>query len=168
MSLMTTSVPSMAIATGRQCVGYEARDYVAHAADRRAGDGVGQLGRDVVHVVALGARGGHDGGVRDGRAVVAADGARHAGGDADNAVRVGQREDLEVTMGMSMPKPPQLVPVEKAMKQPMRKTMAKQRLEALTEARSVVSTKTVAPRECGHSLEAPGKGEDVGWRGPWP
>ena len=49
---------------------------------------------------------------------------------------------------MSMPKVPQLVPVEKAMKQPMRNTMAGRKAWKLSaEARSVVSTKTVAPRE---------------------
>ena len=52
------------------------------------------------------------------------------------------------TMGMSMPKVPQLVPVEKAMKQPMRNTMAGSRaLKLSAEARSVVSTKAVAPSE---------------------
>lgn len=38
----------------------------------------------MVHVVALGAGGGHDGGVGDRGAVVAADGAGHTGGDADD------------------------------------------------------------------------------------
>lgn len=47
-------------------LGDEAGDEIAHKAHRRHGDGVGQLGGDVVHVVTLSAGGGHDGGVGDG------------------------------------------------------------------------------------------------------
>ena len=49
----------------------------------------------MVDVVALCARGGHDGGVRDGGAVVAADSPCQAGGHADHADGAARREDAE-------------------------------------------------------------------------
>ena len=72
----------------------EARDdeaYERHARDRQR---VWQLGRYMVDVVALSACGGHDGGVGDRRAVVAAYSARETSGDTDD-LKLAAREDVE-------------------------------------------------------------------------
>ena len=52
---------------------HEARDDEADEGNGSDGYGIGELGRDVRQVVALRAGGRHDRGIRDGRAVVAAD-----------------------------------------------------------------------------------------------
>jgi len=62
----------------------EAGEQVAHKAHTGNGEGIGQLGGNVENMVTLGTGGGHDGGVGNGGAVVAADSAGHAGGDRNN------------------------------------------------------------------------------------
>ena len=62
----------------------ESGDDVAHETDRRHGNGVGELCRNVVDVLDLRPGGGHNRGVGNGGAVVAADGTRQAGRNADN------------------------------------------------------------------------------------
>ena len=73
---------------------HETGHNISDKGDDRTGDGVGKLRGHVVHVVALSAGRGHDGGVGDGGAVVAAHSARHAGGDADDAQGIVQGEDV--------------------------------------------------------------------------
>ena len=60
------------------------RRQIGDEGDARHCERIGHLGGDMVHMDALGAGRGHDRGVGDGRAVVAADRAGHAGGDGDN------------------------------------------------------------------------------------
>ena len=75
------------------CALDEARDDEVDKAYERNGDRVGQLSPDVLNVVAVSAGGGHDGRVGNGGAVVAADSAREAGGDADHQQRIADLED---------------------------------------------------------------------------
>ena len=72
---------------------YEARDDEADERNACDSYGIGELGRDVRQVVALRTGGRHDRGIRDGRAVIAADRARAAGRDADDQQRAFRRED---------------------------------------------------------------------------
>ena len=64
---------------------YEARDDEADEGNGSDSYGVGELGRDVGQVIALRTGGRHNRGIRDGRAVIAADRARAAGGDRNKA-----------------------------------------------------------------------------------
>ena len=74
-------------------VDQQAGRHIGQEGDDGAGDGVGQLGGNMVHMVALSTGRGHDGGIGDGGAVVTAHRAGHAGGDTDDAQRVLQGED---------------------------------------------------------------------------
>ena len=74
----------------------QAGDDVADRRDGGHGDGIGQLGGHMVHMAAMGARRGHDGGIGDGGAVVAADRAGQARRDGDDqhlALREGVADD---------------------------------------------------------------------------
>ena len=62
----------------------QAGDDIAHRRDGRRRDGIGQLGGHMVHMAAMGTGGRHDGGVRDGGAVVAAHCAGQAGRNGDD------------------------------------------------------------------------------------
>ena len=62
----------------------KAREQIAYKRDTRHRKRIGQLSRNVVNVVALSACGRHNRGVRNRGAMVAADSARKAGGNADN------------------------------------------------------------------------------------
>ena len=69
---------------GNDGIADQAGDDVGHGGNGRAGKGIGHLGRNVVDVVALRAGARHDRCIGDGRAVVAADGAGHAGAHGDD------------------------------------------------------------------------------------
>ena len=93
---MTNRVPTVSTAPMVEhdpCVGDKTRQQEADKGDDRDGDCVGQLGLDVLDVVAVCAGRGHDGRVGDGGAVVAADSAGQACGDADHQQRIADLED---------------------------------------------------------------------------
>ena len=72
---------------------HEACDDEADKADDRDGERIGKLRGNMVKMLTLRTGGGHDGRVGDGGAVVAAHGARAAGGDADDEQLAVSRED---------------------------------------------------------------------------
>ena len=76
-----------------QCVRDKACDDIPDKADGCRNDGIGKLRGNVRHMIALSAGRGHDGGIGNRGAVVAADRACHTGGDADDTERIAERED---------------------------------------------------------------------------
>ena len=113
----------------------------------------------MVHVVALRARGGHDGGVGDGGAVVAAHRPRHAGGDADDGHGIAHVEhvlddgdqDAEGAPGGAGGKGQQAAHREH--------DDGQQHLDAGGGA-DKVPDEVLRAQGVGHALQAPGEGED--------
>ena len=75
-----------------QRIGDKACNQIPHKADGCRSDGIGQLRGNVRHMIALGAGRGHDGGIGNGRAVIAADRTGHTGGNTDHAQRIAEGE----------------------------------------------------------------------------
>ena len=141
-------------------IGDKAGDDVGEEGNNGNGSGVGELRRYVVEVVALGTGGGHDGGIADGRNVVAENRTGEAGGNAyDHQGEVGLKdlgddgdEDAEGTPGGTGGK---------------RQTAGyeedhggEQAVKAAGGAVHEPGDKFLGAQQGGHVLEGGGKGED--------
>ena len=138
----------------------DARDEVGDAGHHRAGDGVRQLCGHMVYVVALGARGGHDGGVGDGGAVVAADRARHAGGDADDGHGVVHGEDVLHDGNQDAEGAPGGAGGEGQQAADGEHDQRQDHLEAAGGGPDEVPDEELRAQGVRHVLQAPGEGED--------
>ena len=110
-------------------------------------------------MVALGPRGGHDGGVRDGGAVVAADGAGHAGGDADDGQGVVHGEHVLHDGDEDAEGAPAGAGGEGQQAADDKDDDGQEHLQVLGAAYKVTD-KVLGAQGVGHALQSPGESED--------
>ena len=114
----------------------------------------------MVHMVALGAGGGHDGGIGDGGAVVTTHGAGHAGGDAHDGQRVIHGEHVLNDGNQHTEGAPAGTGGESQQAADDKHQRRQQHLHTLGAAPDKVPDKILGAQGVGHGLQAPGKGQD--------
>ena len=137
----------------------KARDDEADERDRRDRDRVRQLRTDVVDVVALRTRGGHDGGIGDRGAVVAADSARETSGDTDD-LQLAAREDRQNDRDQDTEGTPGGTGRESEQARYQEDDGGQEVLQRSRRAVHQISDKVLCAHQGGHVLQRGSEGED--------
>lgn len=138
----------------------QAGHHIGQERDNCAGDGIGQLGGHMIHMVALSAGRGHDGGVGDGGAVVAANRTSHTGGNADDAHRILQGEDCHSDGDQDAEGTPRSTGSKRQETADQKDDGGQEEGKVLGIGLDKVIHKLGGAQGVGHGLQGPGEGED--------